>query len=143
MQYCFLLSLWLCHRSWWITEYSQSWNLHSPTALSEIHWCTMFLCSWFWSRWQSLCQGPVLPNHLAFKETLWKIPQTLWNHCPAWYSIIHSLSSRLHVLCLPSFPCVQAWTCHVQHFLWENTTSPCSSCNWQRTQIWNFLDSRF
>jgi len=57
MRYCFLLSLWLYHRSQWIIEYPQSWNLHSPTALSEICWCTTFPCSWFQSRWQSFCQA--------------------------------------------------------------------------------------
>ena len=165
MQYCFLQSLWLCCRSRWITEYPQSWNLCSPTALLEIRWCTTFPCSWLQSRWQSLCQGSVLLNHLAFKETLQKISQTLQNHLSAWHSIVHSLSSRVHtlcpssllcvhVLCPSSLPCVHvlcpssllcihAWTRHIQHLLQENTASPRSSHNWQETQIWNFLDSGF
>ena len=143
MQYCFLPSPQFCYRPWWITEYSQSWNLCGPTVLSEICWCTMFPCSWFQSRWQSLCQGSVLPNHLAFKETLWKISWTLWNHLSAWYSIIHPPSSRVHALCSSSLPCVHAWTRHIQHLLWENTASPRSSHNWRGTQIWNFSDSGF
>jgi len=65
-----------------------------------------FFHSWFQSRWQSLCQGSVFPNHSAFKETLWKISWTLQNHCPVWYSIIHSLSSRVYVLCSSSLPCI-------------------------------------
>jgi len=142
-RYCFLSSLWLCCRPQWITEYPQSWNFHGPTALSEIHWCVTFPRSWFQSRWQSLCQSSVFPNHSAFKETLWKISWTLWNHCSAWYSIVHSLSSRVYVLCLPSLPCVYARTHHIQHFLQENTTSPHSSHNWWGTWIWNFLDSGF
>ena len=130
-------------RSRWFTEYSQSWNLCSLTALSEICWCTAFPHSWFQSRWQSLYQGLVFLNHLAFKKTLWKISWTLWNHFSAWHSIVHSPSSRVHVLCSSSLPCVHAWTHHIQHFLWENTASPCSSHNWQGTQIWNFSDSGF
>ena len=141
--YCFLPSLWLHCRSQWVTEYPQSWNLHGPTALSEFCWCVMFPHSWFQSRWQSLCQGSVLLNHSSFKETLWKISWTLWNHCSAWHSIVHSLSFRVHVLCSSSFPCVHAWTHHIQHFLWENTTSPHSSYNWWGTWIWNFSDSGF
>ena len=72
MWYCFLPSLWLRHRSWWIIEYSQSWSLCSPTALSEICWYAMFSYSWFQSRWQSFCQGLVFLNYSAFKETLQK-----------------------------------------------------------------------
>ena len=136
MWYCFLLSLWLHCRSQWFTEYPQSWNLHGSIALSEIHWCATFSRSWFQSRWQSLCQGSVLPNHLAFKETLWKISRTLRNHLSAWHSIIYSLSSRVHALCPSSLPCIHARTCHIQHFLWENTASPHSSHNWQGTWIW-------
>ena len=132
-------SLQLCYRSQWITEYPQSWNLHSLTVLSEICWCMMFSCSWFQSRWQSICQGLVLLNYSTFKEILWKIPQTLWNHCPAWYSIVHPLSHKVHALCSSSFPYIHAWTCHIQFFFWENTTGPHSSYNQQGTQIWKFL----
>ena len=141
MQYCFLLSPRLRLRSRWITEYPQSWNLRGPTALSEIHWCATFPRSWFQSRWQSLYQGSVLANHLAFKETLWKISRTLRNHLSAWHSIVHSPSSRVHTLCSSSLPCVHAWTRHIQHFLQENTAGPCSSHNWRGTRIWNFSDS--
>ena len=74
---------------------------------------------------------------MAFKETFQKIPQTLWNHCPVWYSIVYSLSSRVYVLCSSSFLYVHAQTCHVQYFLWENTTDFHSSYNWQWTWIWN------
>jgi len=98
-------------------EYPQSRNLCSSTALSGICWCVMFPCSWFQSRWQILCQGSVLLNYSAFKETLWKIPWTLWNHHLVWYTIIHPLSSRVHALCSPSLPCVHTQTHHVQHFL--------------------------
>ena len=143
MWYCFLLSLWLCHRPQWIIDNPQSWNLCGLTALSEIHQYITFPYFWFQSRWQSFCQGSVLLNHLAFKETLWKIPWTLWNYCLARYSIIHPPSSRVHIFCSPSLPCVYAQTCHVRHFLWENTTGPHSTYNWQRTWIWNFLDSGF
>jgi len=80
--------------------------------------------SWFQSRWQSLCEGLVLLNHLAFKETLQKISQTLQNHCPAWYFIVYSPASRVYMLCSSSLLCVHAWTCHIQHFLQENTTGP-------------------
>ena len=135
MRFCFLLSLQFCYRSRWITEYPQSWNLHGPTALSEICWCMMFLCSWFQSRWQSLCQGSVLPNHSAFKETLREISRTLWNYCPAWYSIIYFPSSRVHVLCSSSLLCVHAWTHHIQYFLQENIASLCSSHNWSTAEI--------
>ena len=68
MQYCFLPSSRFCCRSRWITEYPQSWNLCSPTVLSEICWCMTFLRFWFQSRWQSLCQGLVLLNHLPSKK---------------------------------------------------------------------------
>ena len=42
MWYYFLLSLWTCYRSQWVTKYPQSWNLCSPTVLSEICWCMTF-----------------------------------------------------------------------------------------------------
>ena len=110
-------SLWLCHRSWWVTKYSQSWNLCGLMALSEIHWYMMFYHFWFQSRWQSLCQNSVLPNYLAFKETLRKISQTLWNHLSAWHSIIYSPAFRVYTLCSSSLLYVHARTRHVQHFL--------------------------
>ena len=37
----------ICPRSWWITEYPQSWNHCGLPALSEICWCAMFPHSWF------------------------------------------------------------------------------------------------
>ena len=103
----------------------------------------MFPCSWFQSRWQSLCQGLVLLNHLTFKETLRKISRTLWNHLSTWHSIVHSPSSRVHVLCSSSLLCVYARTCHIQHFLQENTAGLRSSHNWRGTWIWNFSNSGF
>ena len=127
-----------CHN-----KYSQSWNLRGPTALSEIRWCATFPRSWFQSRWQSLCQGSVLPNYPVFKETLRKISWTLRNHLSAWHSIVHPPSSRVHAFCSSSLSCVHAWTCHIQHFLWENTAGLRSSHNWRGTWIWNFLDSGF
>ena len=102
----------------------------------------IFSYTWFWSRWQSLCQGSVLQNYSAFKKALWKIFQTLQNHLPAGYTIVHSPPSRVYTLCPSSFPYVYAWTCYVQIFLWENTTSSYTSYNWWGIQVWNFLDSK-
>jgi len=56
--------------------------------------------------------------------------------------LVYPLSSRLYALCLSSFPCIYAWTCYIQFFPWENSTSPCTSYNWWRIWVWNLLDSR-
>ena len=85
------------------------------------HWLRLLQRSWLLSSYplpmSMLSPGGIDRNNLVFKETLRKISWTLWNHCPTWYSIVYSLSSRAHVLCLSSFPCVHAWTHHIQHFI--------------------------
>ena len=101
----------------------------------------MFPHTWFQSKWQSLYQGSVLQNYLAFKETLQKISQTLWDHFLAWYTIIYPPPSRVYMLYPSSFPCVYTGTCYVQFFSWVNTTSPYTGYNQQRTWVWNLLDS--
>jgi len=56
---------------------------------------------WLWRyKLNEVCD---IQNYLAFKEALWKISWTLWNHFLAWYTIIYLPPSKVYVLYLSSF----------------------------------------
>ena len=84
-------------------------NELQSTLKTKIRWCTTFPRSWFQSRWQSLCQSSVLPNHSAFKETL------LWKYIGP-YEIIAQPGTLSFTLRLPESMCSVHPVFHVSMF---------------------------
>ena len=142
MRYHFLSCLWLHSWPWQTTKHTQRRNRQSPKAISTLHWHLSPTTTRLPSQTISICQITVLPDDSPIKETLQKVPQTIWDHCSAESAILHTSPSRYYEGHPSYIPCLYAWTSHTQHLPAVLQTSA-STCNHRRrTRIWDLQDSQ-